>query len=41
MYGVPYAINILKHPAIGRMCATVPQRGPVAKLLWADLLPGS
>ena len=23
---------------IGRTCATVPRRGPLAKLLWADLL---
>ena len=22
----------------GRMCATAPRRGPLAKLLWADLL---
>jgi len=24
--------------AIGRTCATAPRRGPLAKLLWADLL---
>ena len=25
---------------IGRTCATAPRRGPLAKLLWADLLKG-
>ena len=26
---------------IGRTCATAPRRGPLAKLLWADLLSSS
>ena len=37
-FGGVFGARHCPHGPIGRTCDTAPRRGPLAKLLWADLL---